>query len=615
MRGLILIILLSISIAIFGENTKSAMRYFNRGSLDSAQTEFFKLVSIESNKDTLAKCYHYLGNINYQKSDFVKSLNFFKKAHQLYVEINNPNKISNELNNIGLIYLQIGELDKAKYYITKSLEIDIKIGASGINATYTNLFVIENSRSNFIEAEKFARESIKWSIQSNDTIELAKGYSNLGVVLMNTKRYNEALIVFNNSLNLSNDSVNIAVCYNNIGFANFKLNRFDLADKFFDLSVSILKRNESFNYLKDVYNQIHTLKYESGDYKKSLDCFKLYINIRDSLISVDNRKMISKMITDYDNKFKTKEREVHIQSLELQEANNKQKITFLFIIVIITAVSIVLISILLYRSWKNYKQKKKLSDDLAVSNKELGDRNKDITDSIQYAKRLQNGVLGDTESFEKSMCRGMSANLLYLPKDIVSGDFYWTYNKDGNKYIAIGDCTGHGVPGSMITIVGHTSLSKIVEEKFYEPGDILTQLDKLVKSSFSGESNIKDGMDITLIRIDKHGDIQFAGANNFIYLRKGNDFEVVKGDKCYVGAGDSEFTTKNIDKEGVSHIYMLTDGIIDQFGGPNGKKFKQTGLKSTIIDSKSFNDITDVVKKWKDGYEQTDDITFLEIEI
>lgn len=167
----------------------------------------------------------------------------------------------------------------------------------------------------------------------------------------------------------------------------------------------------------------------------------------------------------------------------------------------------------------------------------------------------------------------------------------------------------------MITIVGHTSLSKIVEEKFYEPGDILTQLDRLVKSSFSGGNDIKDGMDITLIRIDKHGDIQFAGANNFIYLRRGNEFEVVKGDKCYVGSGDSKFTTKNINKEGVSHIYMLTDGIIDQFGGENGKKLKQTGLKSMITESVVFDDVVSSVNKWKDGFEQTDDITFLEIKL
>lgn len=167
----------------------------------------------------------------------------------------------------------------------------------------------------------------------------------------------------------------------------------------------------------------------------------------------------------------------------------------------------------------------------------------------------------------------------------------------------------------MITIVGHTSLTKIVDEGVYNPGDILTKLDKMVKSSFSGGSDIRDGMDITLIQIDKFGRISFAGGNNFIYLRKGNDFEVIKGDKCYVGAGDSTFTTKDIDVADVSHIYMFTDGVLDQFGGPNGKKFKQSGLKSIILSSSDFNDVVKSVTDWKSGYEQTDDITLLEIKL
>lgn len=609
MKTILIIITFFLSLVCQAQTNK-AMNYFNNGILDSAEIEFIKVTKTETNKDTLAKCYHYLGNINYQKSDFVKSLSFFKKAHGLYAELGNTKKVSNELNNIGLIYFQIGDLAKAKYYIQKSLDIDIKIGQEGVNVTYTNLYAIENARHNYEEAESYARESIRWSMKVKDTSELAKGYSNLGVIMMNTSRYKEAIDAFNKSLNISKDSINIAICYNNIGFVNYKLNKYELADNYMSQSISILKRMESFNYLKDVYNQIHSLKYEKGDYKNALDYFKLYIGIRDSLISVDNRESINRMITDYDNKFKTQERESYINVLEVEEKNSKQKITFLFIIVLITLIFIIAISVILYKYWTNYKQKKRLSEQLSTKNKELGDKNKDITDSIQYSKRLQNGILGDPNSFTKMIG---NANLLYIPKDIVSGDFYWSCEKDGNKYIAIGDCTGHGVPGSMITIIGHTSLTKIVEEGTTKPGDILDRLDKMVKSSFSGNDDIRDGMDITLIKISPDGKVQFAGANNFIYLRTGNDFNVVKGNKCYVGSGESIFETIDVDLIGVSHIYMFTDGILDQFGGPNGKKFKQSGLKATITESAFFSDFTNTVNKWKDGFEQTDDITFLEI--
>ncbi len=588
------------------------MVYFNNGVLDTAEIILNKVIKSETNKDTLAKSYHYLGNINYQRSDFVKSLSFFKKAHSLYVEIGNIKKISNELNNIGLIYFQIGDLNKAKSYIQKSLDIDIKIGQEGINVTYTNLYAIENARGNYTEAEKNAEESIRWSIKVKDTLELAKGYSNLGVIMMNTTRYKEAINAFNKSLNISKDSINIAICYNNIGYVNYKINKHELADYHINKSISILKRMKSFNYLKDVYNQIHSLKYEKGDYKNSLDYYKLYIGICDSLISADNRESINKMITDYDNKFKTQERESYINVLEVEEKSSKQKITYLFIIVITTLLFIIAISVILYKYWNNYKQKKKLSEQLSTKNKELGDKNKDITDSIQYSKRLQNGILGDPSAFTKMIGK---ANLLYIPKDIVSGDFYWSCEKDGNKYISIGDCTGHGVPGSMITIIGHTSLTKIVEEGTTSPGEILEKLDKMVKASFSGNNDIKDGMDITLIKIASDGTVQFAGANNFIYLRTGNEFNVIKGNKCCVGTGESVFETIDVDLTGASHIYMLTDGILDQFGGANGKKFKQSGLKATINESAFFSEFVNTVNKWKEGFDQTDDITFLEISL
>ena len=600
-------------------STDSAMSAFNKGDFDAAQAKFTKIVSFEKNKDTLAKCYHYLGNIYYQKNDFVKSLVFFNNAIQVYTELNKTKNVANELNNIGLIYLQIGDLDKANSYILKSLNINLKLGeTTDINTTYTNLYVIAFNKYNYVDAEKYTKESIKWSIKYNDTAELAKGYSNLGVVLMNTSKYDNALDIFNKSLSISKDSTNIAICFNNIGFVYYKIGNLFESDKYFNMSIDLLKRLKSFNYLKDFYDQLHELKLEKGDYKSSLEYFKLYIDIRDSLIDTDNKTMISKMITDYDNKFKTKERELQIKSLELEKSNAKQKIIFLIVILIVSGVSIVLIAFGFYKSWKNYNQKKKLSEELSISNKELGNKNKDITDSIQYAKRLQNGILGSDAMFVSNLKNSnlkIDANLLYIPKDIVSGDFYWSYYKDGNQYIAIGDCTGHGVPGSMITIVGHTSLSKIVEDKFYKPGDILTQLDKMVKSSFSGGSDIKDGMDITIIRIDKNGKLEFAGANNFIYLRRGNEFEVVKGDKFHVGAGDSVFTTKEISLDGVDNIYMMTDGVIDQFGGPNGKKLKQTGLKEMILNSPSFCGIVGGTYKWKEGFEQTDDITFLEINL
>lgn len=606
--------LIAFLITIFTLNcyadSRTAVEYYNNAQYDLAEREF-NLILKSSNYDTLiAKCYHYLGAINYQKSNFVKALSYFNKSYLAYEKLDSITKASGELCNIGLIYLEIGNLKKAKFYIRKSLDISISHeNYKSINQIYTNLFVVESNLGNRGNAERYARVSIAWSVKYKDTLELAKGYSNLGTHLMENGRYDKARFYLQKSLSISEDSVNIAICYNNLGFISQKLRKFKEADYYFNQSISILRRTKSFNYLKDIYNNVHSFKYEIGDFKESLRYYKLFINVKDSLMNEDNHRAISRMITEYDNKFKTKERENYIQILELNKKNNKQKIFYLWIVLALTFLSIIVVAIGFHKNRKNYIQNKALSD-------ELSRKNNDITDSIKYAQRLQNGILGDAKSFINNVntSSNIKTSLYYSPKDIVSGDFYWSYNANGKLYIAIGDCTGHGVPGSMISVIGHSSLSKIMDEGYIKPVDILNKLDKMVKQYFKGDDDITDGIDLSLICISDSR-IEFVGANNSIYIRRPEKIEVIRGDKSYIGSGKGSFKSTSIDLIGIDAIYMMTDGVFDQFGGPDFKKIKQNGLKSIILKSKKFSDIVSAINIWKGDKEQTDDITLLELKL
>lgn len=248
---------------------------------------------------------------------------------------------------------------------------------------------------------------------------------------------------------------------------------------------------------------------------------------------------------------------------------------------------------------------------------EIEEKNKDIMDSIIYAKRIQNTILPSKERLNQYFSDYF---VLYKPKDIVSGDFYWSVEKNGKYLFSAVDCTGHGVPGAFVSIVGSNSLNRCVNEfNLIRPAEILNKLRELVIEAFEqeGSSNVKDGMDIALCSIDfETGTLEYAGANNALYIvRKGQILET-KADKQPIGAFEHlrPFTNHEIKLEKGDRIYVFSDGYVDQFGGPKGKKFKSKAFKKVLSEvydmpmreQKKILDKT--IKEWQGNLEQIDDI-------
>ncbi|MBN1252906.1 MAG: SpoIIE family protein phosphatase [Bacteroidales bacterium] len=269
-------------------------------------------------------------------------------------------------------------------------------------------------------------------------------------------------------------------------------------------------------------------------------------------------------------------------------------------------------------------------DSLFEINELLQNQNRDITDSINYAKTIQSAVLGPKDSikdiFEKSF-------IFYLPKDIVSGDFYWFSKQNDKAFIAAADCTGHGVPGAFMSIIGHSLIKEILNNKQnLKASEILFQLDKGVIDVLTlhkKEDSSKDGMDLALCKIDlKKNQINFSGAKRPIYYfnRELDEIEVIKGDR--IGIGDEYFYKEKpnykdhfINYKKGDRIFLFSDGFIDQFGGDNEKKFLGRRfqkllflLKDTDI-QKHESILQDVFKEWKGKKnEQADDILIIGIE-
>ena len=220
--------------------------------------------------------------------------------------------------------------------------------------------------------------------------------------------------------------------------------------------------------------------------------------------------------------------------------------------------------------------------------------------------------------------------ILFLPKDILSGDFYWLDEIDTKVLVAAADCTGHGVPGALMSIVGNNILTQaIIEHKISKPSAILDELNKGVTNTLrqkNEESKVKDGMDIVLLALDKQKNIlEFSGANNPLYYIRNGELTEIKGNKfpigIFIGEEQKHFTNHEVQLQKGDTVYLFTDGYADQFGGPFGKKFKYNQFKTTLLGmqhltmEKQREKLLSTIKLWQGQNEQVDDILVIGIKI
>ncbi len=268
---------------------------------------------------------------------------------------------------------------------------------------------------------------------------------------------------------------------------------------------------------------------------------------------------------------------------------------------------------------------------LALQNKELKRANEiikkqyeEISDSIRYAKRIQTAILPAIELVKTHLSQSF---ILYIPKDIVAGDFYWMETIKDKVIFAVADCTGHGVPGAMISVVCNNALNRSVREfKLTKPHEILDKVRDIIISEFKNEKDFSDGMDISLCTLDKSTNhLEWSGANSPLWLirENGNSIEEFKANNEPIGSYPlkTPFTLHDIHLNTGDQIYLFSDGYTDQFGGPNDKKFMKNKFRSLLLASKELSleaqkqALINTYLEWKGTYEQIDDICIFGIKI
>lgn len=592
-----------------------------------------------------AESHMLLGYGSESKGNYKAALQNFIIASDLFKRIKNKSKLAQCYTAMGIVYWYQGFSDKAIEYYKKNISIclDIK-DENGMAASYGNIAIIFDERQDLENALIYYNKALAIFEKNKRAMQTAACLDNMSLIYKQKKEFKTALDFNLRSYKLREhlgDTLGMLASMENLGGIFISLNKYDDAIAISDRVVTIASRLGSKEDIKFAYINLKDAYEAKKDYKSANIILNKLMEIKDSLRNIENANQIAELET----KFKTKEKETElsevklIQKLKDKESNEKlQRKNYFIIILLIVGVLILLIAFLFL---KRYKEKQQIAEAISKKNEaiesqrividkayqELTEKNKDITDSIKYAQKIQQAVLPSHKFIAQELSKTKTEHfILFKPKDIVSGDFYWFHKTDKELFYVTADSTGHGVPGGFMSMLGINLLNEIVIERgVTNPGDILNSLrEEIVRSLKTDEGYSKDGMDAVVCKIDFDSNtLEYAAANNPIYLIRKNELIVLSSQKMPVGYSDimNSFETKSFSIEPADSIYTITDGYADQFGGPKGKKFKYKQLKELFITinsepmQKQLSVLNESFEKWKGNLEQVDDVCIIGLKI
>lgn len=605
---------------------RMGIAYINIGDFKKSiqhQEESLRLSEQVGFNEGISKALNNLGVIYLNNELFNKALVYFLKSLKLAEQNGDESTMASLYNNCGLIYLRTNEFELASRFMYKAVTLASKRpNPDQLMDMYVNLAAAYRNRKKLDSAEFAMHEAEKYLSGESNRKALYSYHIGVGLLNSTYHKTSEAIQSFERAQKAATNKTDEITAIINIGEEQLKLKSYAGAamefKKAFRLSEEI-KAYHNLTYLSKVLVEIFekTKNYpEMGKYMKahlayrdSNDKYLKTQHIRQQQLEFDfERKQVADSL-----KFAQRE---ELKNLELQVAAsrlNREKV-FRFALLLLLG-CLVLLTVFVYnRFFVTRKQ-----NHIIARQKEIVDlKNKEILDSINYAKRLQSAILPPIDKMKQHL----EVDVLYLPKDIIGGDFYY-YEKHKNLlFLAVCDCTGHGVPGAIMSVVCHQALNKSIHEfGLVKAHEILTKTRELVIEQLrASEQNIKDGMDCSLIVIDsKNNTYSWAGAYNPLWMWENEKFGELKADKQPVAFYENakDFTEHSGTFHPGTLLCMFSDGFPDQFGGEKGKKFKQKQLKELIESSFHKNCDAQIQElkthfvKWKGQLDQVDDVALV----
>ncbi|HET6243044.1 MAG TPA: tetratricopeptide repeat protein [Bacteroidia bacterium] len=686
----------------------------------------------QKNVHGLAISYNNIGLIYRYQSNYEKALEYFFKGLKTKEEGKITQGISDSYTNIGAIYVNEKKYDLGLEYFFKALELDTKNNLKkNMAKLYGNIAVVYRNQEKYELALEYNIKALKLKEELNDKNSLVSSYNNIAAYYFSQQQYEQTIEYHQKGLKLAkelNDKKGMQNSYE--GFINVydKQNNHQKALEYYKLysqikdSIYSLATNQQLSEMQTKYEtekkekEIRVLIQETeiqglrlGTQQSELAKQQLEAETKEKeIILLNKNREIQQMVVDkqeselnyqiMETKNKTTEVALLSKDNKIQQTElSRQKMLRNSI-----GASLGLMLVLAFVIYRGYLRKQQANQELELKNKkietahniieqnrdEIAQKNKDITDSINYAKKIQQAMLPPLDLINQAL---PDSFVLFKPKDIVSGDFYWfspffTQNLgsiDANQpfsesgvIFAACDCTGHGVPGAFMSMIGNAQLNHIIVEKgIYNPAQALTHLNRNIKNSLKQSSDgvkSRDGMDIALTSLQWNNNqpkpdtkseftnqkqlnstikLQFSGAYRPIWIIKNGSTDIqssfihnkdessspntfsknpssqiieIQGDKTSIGGfteDEYKFTNHEIELQKGDCFYIFTDGYVDQFGGEKNKKYKSSRLKELLLsichlpmeEQKSILDST--IENWKGHFEQIDDICMIGVRV
>ncbi len=634
--------------------TLGAARYY-QGNYDEAlknwlasveilkvrESEAIDSVSREGLMDQRALLLNNIGVVYKTMGEYDKAIEYYQENLRIQEQIGNTLQMAQSRSNIATVYFFFGlDYEKALEYYNESLRLffeyleeypDAEDGKRGIAQTYLNIGIAYKEMDDFVLSLENYSRALQQYEELDDKAGVAHVQRNIGLVQMEGGAYEEALqssmaaLAVYHEIGQRKEESEIL---RNIGEIYYKWNRYSEALDYMNRSLDISRQLNLKREMFDVYRDVSDVYRDMGNYKLALENYELYNILKDSSIHEENLKQISELETKYETEKVERENVLLNTQNALQEAQVKRQRIFIFSVIGISVI-ILGFGFLVYYQYQEKKKANILLEEQNIEIKQQRDQifqqKQEITDSIQYASRIQNAILSPDNMLDKLQ----DHFILYKPRDIVSGDYYWMTLKDNKTIVAVADCTGHGVPGAFMSMLGISFMNEIVNKSdTTEASEILNQLRGYVISSLGQtgeEGEAQDGMDLALCVIDLNArKIQFSGAYNPLYLIRNGKLIEYKPDKMPIGIHKEKndpFSNHDIDVETGDALYMFSDGYVDQFGGTRQKKFMTKNFKELLlrINKKSMKEQGDIldntIMEWMDDVEQIDDILVMGLRI
>lgn len=615
-------------------NNDSALKFALRANALSNKINFDegRITSINN----IGTVYYYQGRNGQALAKFLEVISLTEKYEKKNgVNSFTKSQLSVSYNNIGTIYQRQKEYQKAEDFFLKSIGIDtLASGMLSAAHCYNNIGTIKEEQSKYDEAILNYEKALKIKIRVNDSLGIPSTLINIGIVKMNQNRFDEASSFFLKAQDYCRKTNNVqdqALALINLGDLYFLKKDYATSIPYYLEGIKICKDQKYLQFLSYAYQSLSQSYYKIKNLEKAYETFQLHVNTKDTIYNQDNIRVLHEMETKFESDNKEKEIRLLTADKEVQQAElNKNRI-----IIYSSLGGFILISCFAFYAAYAFNQKKKINHELDLKNQKISHaykiidlKQKEMLDSINYAKRIQYALLAHEEFLNKHL----PDNFVYFkPKDIVSGDFYWATkaidkNEDKLFYLACCDSTGHGVPGAFMSLLSIGFLSEAIKEKdIYQPNKVFDYVRKRLIESISSDEQ-KDGFDGILICFNlTTGKLTYAAANNKPLLVSGDTSTIMElpCDKMPVGKADllNSFNLFEIPGKSGDTLYLCTDGYADQFGGPKGKKYKYKQLNELLLSNhqKPMNEQCKIIQSsfvnWKGSFGQVDDVLVIGIRI